>query len=65
MVAFYIMTKRKHPYNPNERDFEIEWNIANDKPDLSAMNDEVACDMVTSMLEGDPTKRPSATKLLQ
>ena len=65
MVAFYIMTKDKHPYAPNGRNYEIESNLANDKPDLSAVTDLVACDMLTSMLAADPTKRPSAAQLLQ
>ena len=65
MVAFYIMTKDKHPYNPNEREFEIESNIGNDKLDLSAVTDLVACDMLTSMLAADPSMRPSAAQLLR
>ena len=60
MVAFFIMTKGKHPYG---KSYEIESNIVEDNPDLTAVKDEVACDMLTSMLAGDPTKRPSAAKL--
>ena len=65
MVAFYIMSSGTHPYERNGETFLTECNIVHDSPDLSAVQDKVACDIVASMLAADPPKRPSAAQLLR
>ena len=63
MLTFFILTKGKHPFAPADKYHEVESRIANNIPVLSPVNDEVALDMISSMLVADPTKRPTAANL--
>ena len=65
MVIFFILTKGKHPYALDEKYHKVESRIADSEPDLSAVDDPVACDMLTDMLAADPTERTSAAELLR
>ena len=67
MVIFFILTKGKHPYALDENIVyhKVESRIADNEPDLSAVDDPVACDMLTNMLAADPKERPSAMELLR
>ena len=64
MVSFYMMSGRTHPYDA-ARHSDIERNIVNDNPDLSAVHDPVAVDFVQTMLAANPADRPSADVLLK
>ena len=65
MLTFFILTKGKHPFAPAGRYHEVESRIVRNKPVLSPVNDEVALDMISSMLSADPKKRPQAATLLR
>ena len=63
MLGFYILTKGKHPYDARAAD-EIERKIRKGEPDLSAVTDPVALDMLKKMLPANPKERSSAASLL-
>ena len=64
MVAFYVMSGGTHPFHAASEE-DVEKKIACGNPDLSAVQDQVAVDMVKTMLADDPDDRPSALSLLR
>ena len=63
MLSYYILTKGKHPYGT--RSFARAYNISRGEFDLSDLKDECAKDLITWMLQHDPTKRPDVDKCLK
>ena len=59
MLAYYMMTPKKHPYASNNHQ-GVEHNIVSDNSDLSSLTDTVAVDFIRPMLSATPTERPSA-----
>ena len=58
---FYILTRGLHPYNAHTI---VEMKIRKGEPDLSAVSDPVALDMLKKMLPANPKERSSAASLL-
>ena len=55
MLAFYIVTKGKHPFGAQ---IHRMINLRNDDPvELKALSDPVVKDLLSQMLAGDPKKR--------
>ena len=63
MLVFNILTRGHHPYDAHTID-EAERKIRNGEPNLSAVSDCVAVDMLKKMLPVDPKERSSAASLL-
>lgn len=60
MLIYYILTKGKHPFAPDDKYDKVESNILEDKYDLSALSDPLARNFVKDLLAADPGSRPSA-----
>ena len=66
MITFYVMSKGTHPFEPPASGTKTtDTLIIEGQSTLSAVKDKVALDLVKSMLDSEPSKRPSATKLLK
>ncbi|KAI0213537.1 Serine/threonine-protein kinase/endoribonuclease IRE1, partial [Lamellibrachia satsuma] len=63
MIAFYVMSKGKHPFGTDNRHDRDE-RIMHGNPNLSAVQDPLALDMVNSMLAFDRKERPQAKELV-
>ena len=64
MIAFYVMSREKHPFGPGSQHDKEKRIMAGD-PNLSAVQDQLALDLVKTMLVSDQTKRPQAKELVQ
>ena len=64
MVAYYITSRGKHPFDACTP-HETEKKILSNEPDLSALDEPLVEDLVVSMLEPKPEARPSAATLLR
>ena len=63
MVAFYILTKGKHPFGGKPDRLR---NLLDDKPvGLDNLKDDAAKDLISWMLNHDPKDRPSAKEALK
>jgi len=61
-LLFYVLTDSKHPFG--ER-FEREMNIISGKYDLTPINNNPeAYDLIESMIQSDPSKRPNTHDIL-
>ncbi|PWW75207.1 hypothetical protein C7212DRAFT_281964 [Tuber magnatum] len=65
-VFYYILSRGEHPFGTR---WHREFNIINDTPDLShlaplGLAEHEAKDLVSSMINHNPRKRPDATKVL-
>ena len=64
MIAFYVMSKGKHPFGPGSP-HDMENRIMAGNQNLSAVKDQLSLDLVKSMLVSDQKKRPPAKELLK
>ena len=64
MGAFYMLSGRIHPYDAT-LPADIERNIINDNPDLPAVSNRVALDLVRPMLAANMADRSTAEALLR
>ncbi len=61
-VFYYVLTGGKHPFGNR---MQRELNIAQNNTDLSDLDsDPLASDLVRRMIERDPSKRPTASQVL-
>ncbi|XP_056156284.1 serine/threonine-protein kinase/endoribonuclease IRE1-like [Lampris incognitus] len=61
MLIYYIFSGGHHPFG---KGFECEYNIYNGKYKLEHVRDVVAVDLVESMINEDPKKRPTVDQCL-
>ena len=64
MVGYYITSRGKHPFHASTCHY-VEHKILHDDPNLSALNEPIVQDLIVSMLQPEPTDRPSAATLLR
>ena len=67
MVCFYIITRGKHPFEPAGHDFtttKVEENIIKNNPDLSQVDDPLACYLLNCLLVTKPGDRSTAERVL-
>ena len=62
MLSYYILTNGKHPYGKR---IDRAHYLSRGEFDLSDLSDECAKDLITWMLQHDPTKRPNVDKCLK
>jgi serine/threonine-protein kinase/endoribonuclease IRE1 len=61
-VFYYVLSGGKHPFGTR---LQREMNIVQNKVDLSDLDSQpLAKDLISRMIQRDPTKRPSATEIL-
>ena len=68
MICFYVITRGKHPFKPADKGFtvtNVEDNIINNDPDLSQVDDPLACYLLNCMLVKNERKRSKAEHLLK
>ena len=62
MLCYYVLTKGKHPYGTR---VDRTSNIANGNFDLKDLSDPCARDLITWMLQHDPSTRPNVHQCLK
>jgi serine/threonine-protein kinase/endoribonuclease IRE1 len=62
MLCYYVLTKGKHPYGQR---MLRNYNISQGEFDLKDLNDPCARDLITWMLQHDPSERPNVNQCLK
>ena len=62
MLSYFILSKGKHPYGNR---FDRHHNLSKGEFDLKDLSDACAKDLITWMLQHDPTKRPDVDECLK